>query len=581
MSVSPAFVVALPLVGAGVLIALLDRIPRRVTECLGIAIALATLGGTVALLLEVSHAGPIVQWIGGWHPGNRVGLGVVLAVDVASACVAISIATVVLATTVFCIQYFEKVGTIFYVLLLAMLGAMIAFAYAGDLFNLFVWYEVFSVAAYALATYHGESDNAYKGALQFALTNTVAGLFFLVGIILLEGRTGELDLVAIGHSLASRGPGDALVTTALAFIAIGLFTRGAIAPLQFWFDEVHGAAPAPLSAILSGAMVPLALYGFVRIYWSAFERVLPPSHAIVAVLSAFGALTAVYGTAMTLRESRLKRKLAQATVAHSGVGLAAVATFGTHGLAGAGLYEASYAIAAAALFFVFSILKSTTGEHDVKMLRGAGRRLPLTGAVFALGVAMMAGVWAGARSIADTGTGASGAGVGILAAIVAIGTGGAFLAAFVRIFFFSPRGVRVRRRDDVPWFLIGPALALAALATAIATIPLAADIAARGATALAAHGAYARAVMDGDRGATPGFVLRTPLQSLAWPILACVAALAILTRNPLVRGARIAAMKNVAYRIFATLDRGDCGSYIAWIAGTAAALGFALSFAIP
>ena len=582
MNVSPALVISLPLASAAILVALLDRIPRRVTEWLAIAIGTLTLASTVAILFGVMRYGTDVVWIGGWHPGNRVGLGIVLAVDLASASVGVLIAVTVLAAILFSYQYFEDVGTIFYVLILAMLGAMIAFAYAGDLFNMFVWYEVFSVAAYALATFHGESKTAFQGALQFALTNTVAGLFFLVGIVLVEGRTGELDLVAIGHSLASHGHADPIVTSSLALIAIGLFTRGALAPMQFWFDEVHATAPAPLNGILSGAMAPLALYGFARIYWTMYATALPPSHVLVAAIVAIGALSACYGTVMTLRESRLRHKLAQATVAHSGVALAAIGGLGIRGLAGAAAYEASFASAAVALFFAIAILDRATGEHDAMLLRGAGRSLPLTGVAFAFATLVMGAVWTSIRAVADTGAPRSSLAVALLAALVAAGTGGAFLAVFIRVFVMRPRGVRVRAEGSVPWFLIAPTVGMALFATAIAVVPGGLGLVLHCASLLASHGTYARAVIDGIL-VNPARVATPQAPAFAWlgPLGACAFAASILIRARSVRRLRIVLMKNVAYRLFQSLDRGDSGAYIAWIAGSAATLTYVFSLALP
>ena len=582
MSVSPALVLSLPLAAAAVLTALLDRIPRRIAEWFAIAIAIVTLAGTIDVLVAVLRGGTIAVWMGGWHPGNRVGLGIVLAIDPAAACVAVLVATVVLAAIVFSYQYFEEAGTIFYVLILAMLGSMVAFAYAGDIFNMFVWYEVFSVAAYALSTFHGATKNAFEGALQFALTNTVAGLFFLTGIIMLEGRTGELDLVAVGHSLAAHGRPDVLVTTSLACVAIGLFTRGALAPLQFWFDEVHTTAPTPLSAILSGAMTPLALYGFVRVYWSIYAGVLPPSHALVAALEAIAIATALYGTLMTMRESHFKRKLAHAGVAHAGVALAAIGAFTVRGLAGAAIYATSYALAAAALFFATAILKSIAGERDVRLLQGSGHNLPLTGIAFAVAATMLTAVWSGARAVGDTGSTGTSMLVTVLEIVVAAGTGGAFLAAFVRVFVYAPRVENGRRPGEaVPWFLISPAIALATAATALVIAPRILDFAAACSADLMSREAYGRAVMAGVRAAAPA--ARRPVASLATlagPALALAVAFAILTRARTIRRFRVLAMKNVAYRFFDAIDNGDSGAYIAWIAGTAAALSLVFSFAL-
>ncbi len=446
--------VAVPLAVAAILVAVLDRIPRRVAEAISVAVAALALAGCIVLLKTIGASGTNVVWFGGWHPGNTVGLGIAFAVDLGGAAVATLVATIVVATTIYSRQYFDDVGTIFYVLLLSMLGAMLAFAFAADAFNLFVFYEVFSVAAYALAAYQIELKSAYEGALQFAITNTVAGLFILFGIILLEGRSGELNLAAIGHSLLGQHARDALIATSFAFVTIGLFTRGALAPLHFWFDEVHASAPAPLCAILSGAMAPLALYGFARFYWSAYAAVIGPSPLLRAGLFTIGVVSALVGSYMCLRERHLKRALAYSTVAHGGIAVYAFASFSAAALGGAALYIAGYALGAAGLFMAIGIVRARTDSVDLRRLAGCGQRLPLTAAVFALGTADIAGVWSIGRAVATP-----------LLVVVAAATGGAFARAFYTI-FVERRSAAAEPRE-VPWFMLAPAFMLTVLPLAL------------------------------------------------------------------------------------------------------------------
>ena len=415
----PPVLVAVPLGAAGILIAVLTRIGRRGAEAVALVASVATLAGCCALLRSLAASGATTLWLGGWHPGNTVGLGIAFAVDLASASVATVVALVVTAAVVFSREYFDEVGTIFYVLLLAMLGAMTAFAFAADAFDLFVFYEVFSVAAYALAAYRIEKEGAFEGALQFALTNTLAGLFILFGIILLEARTGELNLAAIGHALAEQRATTALVPISFAFVSIGLFTRGALVPLHWWFDEVHANAPTPLCVVLSGAMVPIAIYGFVRFYWTAYASVLAPDQVRVFVV-AIGLVSAIVGSAMCLRERNLKRALAFSTIAHGGVALATIGAFESNALAAAAWYLVTYAACSSGLFMAIAILRKHAGDVRWPYLIGCGRALPLTGTIFAVAVCGIAGLWPSSHAVFshDAGWPATVAGL-----VVAVATG--------------------------------------------------------------------------------------------------------------------------------------------------------------
>lgn len=125
-------------------------------------------------------------------------------------------AFLVTASLVYTWHFFDTIGNLFHVLMLVFLGAMIGFCLTGDLFTLFVFFELMSVAAFSLAGYKIEEEGSLQGALNFAITNSIGAFLILSGIALLYGRTGALNLAQIGESLAG-APADGLVITALSF----------------------------------------------------------------------------------------------------------------------------------------------------------------------------------------------------------------------------------------------------------------------------------------------------------------------------------------------------------------------------
>jgi len=561
--------VCVPLVGAALLVAIFARVSKLAVEIAATLAGLATLALCCVILASVAAHGASVLWFGGWHPGNTVGLGIAFVVDPAGAAVAACVAFVVTGAIVFSRQYFDDVGAIFYVLLLAMLGAMVAFAYAADAFDLFVFYEVFSVAAYAISAYRVERKSAYEGSLQFALVNSVAGLFVLGGIIVLEGSTGELNLAAIGRSLPAQHASAPLVAFAFAAIAAGLFARGALAPLHFWFDEVHANAPTPLCVVLSGAMVPLALFGFVRLYLVAFSTVLPPAAGPAFVLCAAGVVSAVVGSLMCLRQLALKRMLAFATVAHAGVAAISLSAFTAPAFAGAALYLGGYAFAVAGLFMAVAVVRSVTKRNvDLFASAGAGRRFYLTGTIFALGTCEVAGVWPSARAIVAGGSGAHALLVLASFVLVAGATGGACARAFSTVFVLD----RVRsKRGNVPWFMLVPAFAFVAtpLLAAAPAVPAFVERAANDLLDVERYRAISlgAAVVTRAPGIAPGGL---PLAWLATLSAAVVAYLCIARARP-VRRFRVFAGRNAAMLVLARVHDGDVGAYVAWLVGAAIA----------
>jgi len=566
--------VAIPIATAAILIAVLDRLGRRVAETLSLAACVATLGCCLVLVVRAATVGPVVTWLGGWGPGNPVALGIAFEIDLASAAVGSLASAVVLAAVVFSRQYFERVGAIFYVMVLAMLGAMVAFAFTADAFDLFVFYEIFSVAAYALSAYRNTTKSAFTGALQFALTNTVAGLCILFAIILLEGRTGELNFATIGHALAGDHAPRMLLAVTLGAVAIGLFTRGAIAPVHFWIDEVHASAPTPLCIVLTGAMLPLALYGFERMYWEMFSQAVPPSPALTGLLAGFGILSAVVGSIMCLRETRLKRAIAFSSVAHGGVAVAAFAGCTAQAIGGAALYVVGYAFGGAALFAATSIVSSRTGRDvDTRDSIGVGRQLRLTRIVFALGVADVGGVFVTGRSAVVAGGLSPVLQSVVLGAeiLVAAATGGAFVRAFWLIFVARRPGATIERSGSIPAFLLGPALGLALTPIVISLWPHAPDVATTAAAMLIDVRRYGDALLrSGGPPPTTDALAVAPVWAWLGPLGALGVGAATLTRARPMRALRVGLARFGPFRRLVRLHDGNAGEYVGWVVGSVA-----------
>ncbi|HVV70768.1 MAG TPA: proton-conducting transporter membrane subunit, partial [Verrucomicrobiae bacterium] len=206
--------VALPLLVAAVLVGLAPVCRRWVADSLGILTA-----GVVAiicgLLLVHSWQGTLVYWFGGWVPRGAVAIGISFAIDPLGAGLAALCATLTTFALVFSWRYFDAVRTYFHVLMLIFLAGMTGFCLTGDLFNLFVFFELMSVTAYALTGYKVEEVSALEGGINFAVTNSIGGFLVLIGIALLYGRTGALNMAQVGEALA-KGPVDGLLVVCFA-----------------------------------------------------------------------------------------------------------------------------------------------------------------------------------------------------------------------------------------------------------------------------------------------------------------------------------------------------------------------------
>jgi multicomponent Na+:H+ antiporter subunit D len=385
-----ALAVAVPLLAAAAILAarpLLGK-SRRVLDLVAVLTSAAVVVMLLFLLFR-TKGGDSVYWFAGFRPVRGVAIGIDFEAGPLSAGLACLGAVLMTASLVFSWRYFEQVGTYFPALMLTFLAGMTGFCLTGDVFDLFVWFELMGVSAYALTAYRPEERGPIQGALNFAITNSVGAYLSLTGIALIYGRTGALNMAQIARYIDSHPP-DGLIAIAFLFIIAGLLVKAAIVPFHFWLADAHAAAPTPVCVLFSGVMVELGLYGIARMYWSVFGTALGHRAAISHLFLALGVITAIVGALFCFRERHIKRLLAFSTISHSGMFLAGFALLSPLGLAGAAMYVLSHAFVKAALFLGAGIILHRLHSVNETRLHGRGRRLPVTGVIFtaaALGLA--------------------------------------------------------------------------------------------------------------------------------------------------------------------------------------------------
>jgi multicomponent Na+:H+ antiporter subunit D len=379
-----ALAVVVPLLAAAAISALnpLLRSRRRTLDALAILTAAAVVAILAVVMVHVAR-GEEVYWFAGFRPHHGIAVGIDFAVDPLNAGLACLTAVLVTAAMIFSWRYFERVATYYHALMLAFLAGMTGFCLTGDIFDMFVWFELMGVAAYALTAYRPEERGSIQGALNFAITNSVGAYLSLSGIALIYGRTGALNMAQIGRDIARHRPGG-LVVVAFVLVIAGLLIKGSIVPFHFWLADAHAVAPTPVCVLFSGVMVELGLYGIARVYWSVFGQALGHRAAITSAFCALGLLTALVGALFCFRERHIKRLLAFSTISHAGAFLTGIALLTPLGLAGTAVYVAGHAFLKAALFLCAGIVLHRLGSVNESWLHGRGRQLKITGAVFTL-----------------------------------------------------------------------------------------------------------------------------------------------------------------------------------------------------
>ena len=381
--------VAVPLAGAALMAGFSWLLPRWARDLAAIAVALATTALTL-ILMAASAGRPMIYWFSGWRPSAGMVIGVDYAVGPLGAGMASLAGLLVCAALVYCWRYFDSARGRHHTLVLIFLAGSVDFCLTGDLFNLFVAFELVAVTAFALTGYNAGYPGPLQGAINFAVTNSLGGMSVLMGIGLLYARTGSLNLAQIGQALAGRHA-DGLVVVAFALLAGGFLVKAAVVPFHFWLPDAYGSAPTPVCVLFAGVMSELGLFALIRVWDTVFSGLaggVGPRMRVVLV--GFGILTAVVGAVMALAQHHLKRMLAFVTMSHLGIYLIGAGLLTPLGLAGASLLVIGDGLAKSALFLGVGVLQHQRASVSETKLRGRGRGLAVTGVTIVLGALVLA-----------------------------------------------------------------------------------------------------------------------------------------------------------------------------------------------
>ena len=470
------FPVVVPLAVGALVLALGELLPKHVPEALGIAAALAV-AVISAVLAHGALAGTPVYWFGGWEPRPGVTLGIAFSPDPASAGVAAFIGLLFTATLVFAWGFFDAVRSTFNVLMLLFLAALQGFCLTHDLFNLFVWFEVMSVAAYALTGFSLKRASL-AGALNFTVINSLGSMLMLAGIGLVYARAGALDFDAVRDAVARAGH-DPVIVGGFCLVSVALLTKAAILPFQFWLSDAHAVAPSPVSVVFSGAMVPIGLFGFAKLAVQVFSASPDAMSILHGLLLGVGCATALVGGLLAWSQRHLKRLLAFSTISHIGIMLTGVAASSPVGLAGFLAYLVGHGLVKGALFMLVGVLLATKARVDELDLRGLGRDIWPAGLATAVAALLLGGaplgLLHGGADLVSAAAPATAGGV-FTALAVLIGTvltGGAVLRFTGRIYLGlgpdpgdeadAPTGEEQEQADRPLWLMLAPAILLLAV----------------------------------------------------------------------------------------------------------------------
>ena len=393
--------VAIP-AGAAALTLLLRRRPALQRGVMEVAVAL-TLVAAVLLLARAARGGTLVMSFGGWGAP----FGITFVADLLGAALATAAGLVALAVAVFARAEIRsrrrRAG--FDPLFLGMLAAVSGAFLTGDLFNLYVWFELMLVTAVGLVTLDRRRAQI-DGALRYAAMSMMGATFMLVGIGLLYGVAGTLDLAHLSATLAGHPPSVALTTAAYLLLA-GLALKAGLFPLFFWLPASYHTAPIAVSAALAGLLTKVAFYACLRILVLVFGvgTGAAPVQGLPALLALLAAATMLVSVLAAIAQVDVRRLLAfhvMGQVAYLVMGLAVATALGA---AAAIFYTMHTMLVQAGLFLGAGAIARAGRSHDLRIVGGLMRHHPVFSTLFAVlalsisGIPPLSGFWAKALVI--------------------------------------------------------------------------------------------------------------------------------------------------------------------------------------
>ena len=353
-------------------------------QALSIAGAVAHLAACGAVLSKVVSGGIQVLYVGNWPPP----FGISLVADHLSALMLMVTGILGTATAIYTrgeIKPAQQAGgfqPLFHVLLGGLSGAFLT----GDLFNLYVWFEVMLMASFGLLVW-GQHRGQFSGAVRYVVINLLATLLFLLGLALLYGATGTLNMAHLSQKIAAHHA-DGLIT-AIAFIFMAAFgIKAGMFPLFFWLPASYHTPSIAVSALFAGMLTKVGVYAMIRVFTLVFNQDIGTTHSVLLVVACLTMLTGVLGAAA---QNEFRRILSFHIISQVGYMLLGLALWTPLALAGAVFYLVHHMIVKANLFLVSGLSRDATGTLDLDRMGGIYSSRPLVAVLFLIPAFSLAG----------------------------------------------------------------------------------------------------------------------------------------------------------------------------------------------
>jgi len=384
-NIIPLFVIV-PL-AAAFLISLLGKYVRRFSSA---AISLSSvlllaLSLYSCVLLKSAPAKVLVYKVGGWIPP----FGICMVLDGLTAFMLVTVNLVAFFVAIYSLAYMNKYTdkpkffTLFSLMVCGMNGLIIT----GDLFNLFVFLEIASIASYALVAFGTEAEEL-EASFKYAIMGSVASAFIFLGIAFLYGFTSTLNMADMAAVLNNK-PNLWLLPFVSVLFLMGFGLKAALVPFHAWLPDAHPSAPASISAMLSGVLIKaLGVYALVRIFFN----IIGVTHTFLTILMFLGALSMVAAVILALSQWDFKRLLAYHSISQIGYIFLGIGLGTPLGILGGLFHLFNHSLFKSLLFLNSGAIDYAVGTRDLREMGGLNKVMPVTAGTSLVASLSIAGI---------------------------------------------------------------------------------------------------------------------------------------------------------------------------------------------
>jgi multicomponent Na+:H+ antiporter subunit D len=377
-------VVLIPLAGSALALAVPGH--RKLQQGITLVALSFVLVLSGVLMWLVDAQGTLVMEVGGW----AAPFGIALVVDRVSALMLVVSSIVLLGVFLFSIGQGLADGdedtpvSIYYPTYL-VLGAGVFNAFiAGDLFNLYVGFEILLVASYVLITLGGTVQRIRAG-VTYVIVSLVSSVLFLAAIALIYGATGTVNMAQLTVRIAELPSEIQLLLNLALLIAFGI--KAAVFPLSFWLPDSYPTAPAPVTAVFAGLLTKVGVYAIIR-----SQTLLFPNSSVDGVLMVVAGLTLIVGILGAVSQLDIKRLLSFTLISHIGYMIFGIAMANAAGFAATIYYIAHHIIVQTTLFLAVGLLERQGGTTSISGLGGMLRSAPVIAVLFFIPMLNLGGI---------------------------------------------------------------------------------------------------------------------------------------------------------------------------------------------